>query len=1102
MRGRRKVVLALSLLVVVVAGTALGLAPLARKVAVAHLRALTERPVAIDSVGLNLLTGRVTVRGVRLAERDGATPFAEIERFDARLRLPAILLGHLHISELRIERPTVRVVRFPGGRFNVSDLVERRGTGTRPLDVTVDRFALNGGAIALEDRALAEPRTWTSEQITIVAHDVSTRRADGRAVGRSVTAGAPLAVEIHDLRLHPIHLVATLRTEGVDLSPLRLYLPADSPFVVTQGRASSDITVAVDARDGLRVDGTGRLEGLALGRAEGGEPLAEIPKLDVELAGFGYQDDALRLTRLTVEGAVGVRPPGTARSGRYPLAPVRASVSGLTWPATTAGRIDVLTGVPGGGTLALAGTLRPPPDPSQVHLRVTAANLGPWSQLLPASVRLAGLAEADLRVNGPLAPGVPTHVQGAVALRQLAVAAGDRELVAVRRLEARGLELHWPERLVVTRLLISSPRGTIERDREGAIRRPDLAAAPEPGAGPRQRASASAPSVEIREVAVQDGRLTWRDEAVTPAATLAVSGIDASVSNAAWPPQGPLGVRASLQPPGGGRLRLDGRVVIDPMAIDVRVNGTGAELAPYQPYLPVRARVSGTTDLDVVVTVPSVTERRATLRGSATLSSLDVRDGERTVARAERATASGLKVDWPERLTIGRLAVTRPWLLVERDAGGGLPLRAVLAPTVVPGANARQPLDGATASTRLAVDVARLSIERGGARVVDQAVSPPFAVDVDSTTVQVEGLSTAAATPARVDVHARVGAGAELAMRGVVAAFGGPLRVDVSGELRQFAVPRANPYLLRQVGWQTREGRLTTTLRCRVEGDALSAHTEVRLSRLQLVRASGQDEVQARIGLPLGLVTALMKDRHGDIALAFPVGGRLNDPRFDVRDALWGAMRAVAVNTITLPVSWVGRVHFTPDSRIEGIQIDPVTFERGTATLTSEGAGQVARLAAFLERLPQVTLRLTPVVSAVDADALRARALEVALERLQRQSGLSRDEAARRLFAERVPRQPVPATTEAVLSAVQEQTVLPPDALAELAARRLEAVRADARRAGIDVARLVEGKATDRASGGGEVAIDVDEPDRPRRSPFRDALRRLGAPLAGPDARE
>jgi hypothetical protein len=80
--------------------------------------------------------------------------------------------------------------------------------------------------------------------------------------------------------------------------------------------------------------------------------------------------------------------------------------------------------------------------------------------------------------------------------------------------------------------------------------------------------------------------------------------------------------------------------------------------------------------------------------------------------------------------------------------------------------------------------------------------------------------------------------------------------------------------------------------------------------------------------------------------------------------------------------------------------------------------------------------------------------------------------------------------------------VLPPDALTELAARRLEAVRADARRAGIDVARLVEGKATDRASGGGEVAIDVDEPDRPRRSPFRDALRRLGAPLAGPDARE
>jgi hypothetical protein len=287
-----------------------------------------------------------------------------------------------------------------------------------------------------------------------------------------------------------------------------------------------------------------------------------------------------------------------------------------------------------------------------------------------------------------------------------------------------------------------------------------------------------------------------------------------------------------------------------------------------------------------------------------------------------------------------------------------------------------------------------------------------------------------------------------------------------------------------------------------VEGEALSAQTEVRVSRLQLVRASNHDEVQARIGLPLGLVTTLMKDRHGDIALSFPVGGRLSDPRFDFRDAVWGAIRAVAVNTITLPVSWIGRVRFTPDSRIEGIQVDPVTFEQGAAMLTPEGAGQVARLAAFLDRLPQVTLKLTPVVSAADAEALKAHALEVALARLQRQAQRPRDEAVRRLFAERFPREGAPDTTEAALSALRERTLLPADALAELATQRLEAVRAEARRAGVDVTRLIEVKARDRVGEGGQVEIDVGEPQEARRSPLREVLRRLGAPLARPDGRE
>jgi hypothetical protein len=725
MSARRWLAVVLGLLVIGGVVAVYRLPELVRRVAIARLQALTQRPVGIDRVELDLLRGRASLQGFRLAERDGRTPFAEVARLDVGVRPLALLRGHLHIREVAVSGSTVHVVRLPDGTFNFSDLVESEGSGGRALDLTVDRLALTGGTVTLEDRGLPEPRTWISERI--------------------------------------------------------------------------------------------------------------------------------------------------------------------------------------------------------------------------------------------------------------------------------------------------------------------------------------------------------------------------------------------VRTPGGGDLRLTGRVGLDPRAADVRVVARDVALSPYRPYLPTPALVAGTADLDVALVVPSLADGRATARGRAGLSRVDVRDGERTVMRVERAIATGVDVDWPGRIAVDRLALAQPWVLVERDERGGLPLRALL--TARPGADRASaassvdcgagpcPSPGSTGGDPVAVSVAHLSVEGGGLRVVDHGVSPPFAVDLQSATLKMEGLSTTAAKPARLELRGRLGPGAELALRGTVGALGRPLRLDVNGELREFALPRTNPYLLKQVGWKTADGRLTSKLQCRIDGDALSARTDIRLSRLQLVRAGEHDGAQARIGLPLGVITALMKNSRGDINVSLPVGGRLGDPRFDFREAVWGAVRAVAINAITLPVSWIGRVRFTGDSRIERIEINPVPFEPGTASLTAEGRAQVTRLAAFLEQLPEVRLALTPVVSSRDLDALRRRTVEEAIERTARQHGLSREAAAARLLAERVADRPGPERPEATVAALMELAPVPPTEIGALADRRLQAVRGTLEQSGIDGKRVPERKLVQQEGRASQVDADVLEPETPRPSKVREVLRRLGVPL-------
>jgi uncharacterized protein involved in outer membrane biogenesis len=1071
MSGRRWIALFVAL-ALAGGGIALYVLPsIVRHVAVARVRAITGRPTAIERVDLQLLRGHVSVHGVRITERDGTTPFAEVGGIDLRMSWLPLLRGHVWIHDLAIADPTVRIVRLPSNELNISDLLGRSESTEKRFDITVDRFRVERGTATLVDLALAEPRTWMSKQMTVEAYNVSTRRGDGTAVASSVTAGAPVTVAITNLRLHPVHLDATATLQGLDLTPARVYFPPDAPFLIDRGRMTTTVTLTLDARDGVRADATARMDDLVLADAAG-VPVARVPAMATHVRGFAVRDGSFSLAQLVGDGTMSVRDPTAKGPAAFRSSSIRARISDLTWPASTPGMVDVRASIPGGGALTVTGTVRPPPDPTELALRLRGMNLAPWAPFVPGAFRVAGVASADVRINEPIGTGIPAHVHGTIAVDRLAVSDARAELARARRAEAGGFEVQWPARVSVRRVVLTGPRTTVERNASGTVMVPGqhtTAASSGSGDGPTTSTSDRAtPTIDIGEIVVRDGAAAWRDASVKPAARLDVTGIDATVTGAAWPPKGPLNLRLGLRPPGGGEVHVSGRVAVDPVTADVRVVTRNAALAPYQPYLPTAARVSGAADLDLAVSVPSLADHRATARGTATLSRVDVRDGERTVLRAERVAATDVDVAWPGRVTVGRLALARPWFLLERDEKGGLPLRALLPKANGGGETTDTAADGAPADV-LPVTLGRVTVENGGMRIVDRAISPAFAVDVDSASVRMSGISTVEAPPAKLDLSARVAGAANLELRGTVNALHGPPRFDVNGQLTEFAVPRTNSYLINQVGWKSREGQVSAKLRARVDGDALSAKTDVRVSRLQLVRAGEHDEAQNRIGLPLGMITSLMKNRRGDIELSFAVGGRLSDPRFDFHDAMWTAIRRVAINAITLPVSWIGRVQYTADSKIRRIDVDPLPFEPGTDTLTAEGRAQVTRLATFLEALPDARLALTPVVSERDVAEITRRSAETRTAR---------------------PAAPAAEGSALPVAAVAEREV-PRSAITDLAKKRLKTVRTALEQAGADTSRLTEMKTAERSDTEGQIALEVMEPETERPSKVRELFRKL-----------
>jgi hypothetical protein len=1093
-RSHRSLIVISGVLLVAAATILYALPTVARHVAISRLQTITKRPVSIDRVDVQLLSGRFTIHGLRVAEPDGGAPFADCERLEARLHLLSLLRGHIWVRELVLQRPTLRVVRLAKD-FNFSDLIEDSGATEKRFDVTVDRFTLVDGTVAFEDRALPERRTWTSDDIQIEAHNVSTLRDGGTVVARSVTAGAPNLVEIEQFRLYPIHLKARATVKGLDLALARLYLPPDGPVVLDRGRVSSVLDVTFDARDELRAELAGELEDLVLVKPGEREPVTRIPKLSVQLTDFTFQKEHVRVGQLELTGSASVRDPGAQQGPRYQVSTIRASIADVTWPITAPGRLDVLTAVPGGGTLAVSGLLRPPPAPSQLQLRLRDVDLASWNKFVPIAARFSGRGEADLRIDEPLAAGVPTRVNGSIAVNRLGVRDGQQELIGAQRVEATGLEAHWPTRLGVKRIIVSGPRALVERDKDGGFpltalwSRPSAAPAPSQGS-PSDSSATTAPRVEVGEIAVRNGVLSWRDETVRPRATLDVSQVDATVTGGGWP-LGPLGVKLAVRPPGGGEVQVAGRVGVDPFSADLRVHARDAELAHYQPYVPTKAQFGGRADLDLAVVLPELSKSQATVRGNAVLSRIDVRDGQRTVIRVERAATTGLDVDWPRTFKVRELALRRPWVLLERDQSGALPLRALLAPET-PAATQTPPGRDQTASApgtnadgngrAVPVVLSHLVVEDGGARVVDGRLAPPFAVDLAGLDSRIDGLSTApGASPARMDLKGRVGDGV-LSFAGTIGPVAGPLRLDLQGELREFAVPRTNPYLLNGVAWEARNGWLTTNVQCRIDGDNLQAKADVLVKQLQLARVGGQDETQTRIGLPLGMITSLMKDRHGDIRLALPVGGRVTDPRFDVKELIWSTLRNAALKAITAPVSLIGRVKTSPDAHIQQIEIDPIRFEPGTPTPTAQGQEQLSRLVAFLDQTRETRMTATATVSRRELVAMTQPALDEVIDRIAHKERISPEAAATRVFQERFPGQPLPQAPDAIRAALLESQTPPTDAVSTLAAKRLELVRATLKKAGIDGSRLTEAKRVESApEAEPQVKLDLAEPENSRR---------------------
>jgi hypothetical protein len=501
-------------------------------------------------------------------------------------------------------------------------------------------------------------------------------------------------------------------------------------------------------------------------------------------------------------------------------------------------------------------------------------------------------------------------------------------------------------------------------------------------------------------------------------------------------------------------------VGIDPVDVTLALATRDAPIEPYHAYFPFPASFSGRFNAETQNRVRIVNGKLTVLsKGNAWATELAVKepDGKDAPLKLQRLEINGIDFAWPTYARVARIRLKQPVGEVDRAADGTINVQKLFTTVPKPGAAAsptppakapEKPAPTGTAKREpgpletMELFFKEIVIEDGYTRFLDHTTQPAFSEDIAKINLSVKNLSNKASQRASIAMQAVVGGDSTMDLNGEMAAIGAPTYVDLVGELKKFALPAANPYVDSLLAWTIRRGDLTAKLEYKIEQDKLDAKNDILVGNLKVAPSRASDEVKKRIGLPLGLIVALIKDGDGNVHVNVPITGTLTDKQFDFSDAIWTAVKNVLVNVLKAPFRAIGGLFTSGDNKIDELKVDPVTFAAGSAVLSPEMERQTVRVADFLRRAPYVGLTLSSVTSPEDEEALKARAVAARLEKFQKEQGISDPAAAlRRYYQVAVKDAQLPRTVDDQVLLLRKREPAPTAALADLRKQRLDVTR-------------------------------------------------------------
>lgn len=666
----------------------------------------------------------------------------------------------------------------------------------------------------------------------------------------------------------------------------------------------------------------------------------------------------LRIDRLVIEeGHVHFqdRQPGETVDVTY--SPLNLELHNLHTRPGDAADAQLLAEGPAGGLIHWSGRLNLMPFQSSGRLEIrdlALSSFWPYAKEHLALELQSGILNAATDYQLDLSAGFHLLLRNArLRLAPFSVADPDgTPRLTLEHLDARQISLDLARRqLVIGELRSAGLETRASRDTEGDIDWLQLltpasneTAATEPAA----EADGAPWRILLADAQLRGYRAQLTDQAMGQPVELRVGPLDLDVREFDSTGATPFQLRLDTGLGEEGRIQADGHAGLQPLDGELQVRLEAVDLTVAQAYLTPHVRIEllgGQLAGDLQVGFRQEEALTLQVRGQAAVAGLHTRDTlrHRDFVKWKALAVNGLDYRHGHHLRIAGIELEEPYarLIIHEDLSTNINELIVEQDD----APAAEPAD---AAPPLAIHIDGIKLRDGSANFADFSLRPNFATAIQQLNGDIGALDNQSQQAASVDISGWVDRYAPVSIKGRLTPFDPLHSLDIATSFKQVELTTLTPYSGKFAGYRIRRGRLNLDLHYRIDAGRLNAENHVLLENLQLGERVDSDDA---VDLPVRLAVALLKDTQGNIDIALPVTGDLNDPEFSIMPIVWQTLRNLILRAVQAPFKFVAGLVGGGDE-----DLDRIPFAPGSSALDDTGRQRLDTLAKALRQRPQLRL--------------------------------------------------------------------------------------------------------------------------------------------------